>query len=158
MCDIVGKDGTYWHAKAEKFATEWVKAADDGDHYRLAFDSEGTCSVKYNMVWDKIFDLGLFTAEVYTKELAYYKRKFNGYGIPTDNRSDYTKSDRQMWSTVLFDDKEYFDTVCKQMVAFLSETPVRVPFTDWYFTSQPIHRGFQVRTVQGGLFINLLKF
>lgn len=158
MCAAVGKDGSFYRTKAEEFAQKWIAAAEDGDHYRLAFDREDTWSIKYNMVWDKLFDLGLFPKEVYDKELAYYKGKFNGYGLPLDNRSDYTKSDWQMWSTVLFDDKAYFDTVCKQMAAFLTGTEDRIPFTDWYFTSQPIHRGFQARTVQGGLFINLLKF
>ncbi len=158
MCKAVGKDGAFYRQKAEEFAAKWVKAADNGDHYRLAFDQEDTWSVKYNMVWDKIFRLGLFPQKVYDTELAYYKTKFNGYGLPLDNRSDYTKSDWQMWSTMLFDDKEYFDQICKEMAAFLTETEDRVPFTDWYFTSLPVHRGFQARTVQGGLFINLLKF
>lgn len=158
MCETVGKEGSAYRAKAEEFVAKWCAAADDGDHYRLAFDSEDSWSIKYNMVWDKIFDLGLFPQEVYDKELAYYKTRLNGYGLPLDDRSDYTKSDWQMWSTVLFDDKEYFDMICSHMAAFLTETPDRIPFTDWYFTSQPLHRGFQARTVQGGLFINLLKF
>ena len=156
MCEAVGNDGSFYRAKAEEFADKWVRFAEDGDHYRLAFDQPNTWSIKYNMVWDKLFGLDLFPKEVYQKELAYYKGKFNGYGLPLDNRADYTKSDWQMWSTVLFEDKEYFDKVCKEMVAFLSNTPDRIPFTDWYFTSKPLHRGFQARTVQGGLFINLL--
>jgi hypothetical protein len=56
-------------------------------------------------------------------------------------------------------DVEAYSLLLKALgVAFLTETEDRVPFTDWYFTSQPIQRGFQARTVQGGLFINLLKF
>ena len=158
MCAAIGKNGAFYRAKAEEFAAAWVQAADNGDHYRLAFDQEDTWSVKYNMVWDKFFDLGLFPAEVYEKELAYYKTKVNAYGLPLDNRADYTKSDWQMWSTMLFDDKEYFDIICARMAAFLDGTCDRIPFTDWYFTTTPLHRGFQARTVQGGLFINLLKF
>ncbi len=158
MCKAVGKDGSAYRQTAEKMVCDWVKHADDGDHYRLAFDQQGSWSIKYNMVWDKIFDLKLFPAEVYEKELAFYKKHCNGYGLPLDNRSDYTKSDWQMWSTVLFDDKEYDEMICAQMAAFLSKTRNRVPFTDWYFTSVPVHRGFQARTVQGGLFIKLLEF
>ncbi len=158
MCDRVGKDGGAYRAKAEEFTARWLKAADDGDHYRLAFDQPGTWSVKYNLVWDRLFGLDLFPAAAAEKEIAYYKKMVHAFGLPLDNRADYSKSDWQMWSTVLTDDKEYFDLICGRMVRFLAETPDRVPFTDWYYTSVPFHRGFQARTVQGGLFIPMLKF
>lgn len=158
LCTMSGKDGSAYLAKAKQFANEWVNAATDGDHYRLAFDQPDTWSVKYNLVWDKLFDFNIIPKEVFETEIAYYKTKMNPYGLPLDNRADYTKSDWQMWSTMLTEDKEYFDAICERMWRFLTETPDRVPFTDWYFTSECYHRGFQARTVQGGLFINLLKF
>ena len=63
-----------------------------------------------------------------------------------------------MWTTVLSDNKDYLDAVTDAMFDMLENSRDRVPFTDWYFTSSPYMRGFQNRSVQGGLFINLLKF
>ena len=110
------------------------------------------------MVWDNLLELNLFSPQIKKDEIAYYKKRIHAYGLPLDNRSDYTKSDWQLWSTVLTDDPEYFHLIIDRMWAFLQQTPDRIPFTDWYFTTKPFSRGFQNRTVQGGLFINLLQF
>lgn len=141
---------------AREYAEAWEREGLDGDHYKLAFDQPGTWSIKYNMVWDKLLKLGLFSQKVYDRELAWYKSKMNPYGLPLDCRADYTKTDWEMWSTAMFEDKEYFNRIVDAMWDFLCETPDRVPFPDLPFTSKPVERGFQARTVQGGLFINLL--
>ena len=148
----------FYRGKAEEMTQQWEEKALDGDHYRLAFDQPGTWSMKYNMVWDKLLGLSLFSQKVYDLELAYYKTCLRPYGIPLDSRSDYTKTDWEMWTTVLFDDKEYTDAIISKMHAFMCDSPDRVPFSDWNFVSYPRVRGFQARSVQGGLFINLLKF
>ena len=149
---------TYYRGKAEEFAAAWEKAALDGDHYKLAFDKEDTWSLKYNIVWDRLLGLNVFDRKIADSEAAYYLTKVNEYGVPLDSRSDYTKSDWQMWSTVIGDNVKYRDAVIDAMYEMLENIRDRVPFSDWYFTSAPYMRGFQNRSVQGGLFINLLEF
>jgi hypothetical protein len=146
-----------YFSAARGMAAEWKKAAFDKDHYKLAFDKPDTWSIKYNLIWDKLLNLNIFDGDIAETEISYYKTKINRYGLPLDSRSDYTKSDWQMWSAVLTGDKEYADMIFSTMRDFLNETENRVPFTDWYYTSEPKQAGLQNRTVQGGLFINLLK-
>lgn len=157
LLEAAGESGSFYRAKAEEFAAVWETEAFDGDHYRLTFDQAGSWSIKYNMVWDKLLKLELFSQKVYDLELACYKKQMNAYGLPLDNRGETTKTDWQMWSTRLFDDKAYTDLIVDTMWKYLTETPDRVPFSDCNYTTEPYTRIFIARTVQGGLFINLLE-
>ena len=142
---------------AKEYAKNWekdAKAAHGGT--RLSFDGEDSWSLKYNIVWDTMLGYNLFSDEVKKNEIKVYTSHLNRYGVPLDNRSDYTKIDWLMWSTRIYDDKEYFDAVCQSIVNMINETPDRVPLTDWYYTSTAAFHSFRNRTVVGGLFINLI--
>jgi hypothetical protein len=158
MCDMAGKrqQAAEYRATAEKFAKQWVKMAADGDHYRLAFDRPGTWSQKYNLVWDKLLGLKLFPPEVAAKEIAFYKKKLNRFGLPLDNRAGYTKTDWEVWTATLADSRADFDMLMKPVYDFVSHTPQRVPMTDWYETKDAKMVGFQARPVIGGVFIKML--
>lgn len=159
LCQRAGKEDAAkeYRAKAEEFVKEWMKLADNGDHYRLAFDRPDTWSMKYNIVWDRIMDLKLFPKEVVDKELAYYKKVQNKFGIPLDNRSDYTKTDWEVWVASMADTREGFDSVMEPIYRSLNATPDRVPLTDWYYTSTAKHQAFRARAVVGGIFMKLLE-
>ncbi|MDR2955041.1 MAG: DUF4965 domain-containing protein [Prevotella sp.] len=142
--------------KAKAMAQEWMKMADDGDHYRLTFDKPGTWSQKYNLIWNKVLNLDIFPAEVAQKEIAYYLSKQNKYGLPLDNRETYTKTDWIMWTATLADDKATFEKFIAPVHLFMNETVDRVPMSDWVFTDKPNQRGFQARSVVGGYYIKML--
>jgi hypothetical protein len=149
-------DTTYMEI-AKKYAKQWeIDAKADHEGTRLTFDGADTWSLKYNIVWDNLLGYKLFSDEVKKNEIKVYLSKMNRYGVPLDNRSDYTKIDWLMWSTCIWDDKAYFDAVCESMVNMINETLDRVPLTDWYYTSTADYRAFRNRSVVGGLFINLL--
>jgi hypothetical protein len=158
-CDAMGKKdlGEKYRKTAQDFVPKWMALADDGDHYTLAFEKKGTWSQKYNLVWDKLLGLKLFPKEVAQKEVAYYKTVQNRYGMPLDNRKDYTKLDWLVWSATLADNKEDFDALVAPTYLFMNETPSRVPLTDWYDTKTAKEIGFQARPVIGGVFIKLLE-
>lgn len=141
---------------ARSFAERWVKEADDGDHFRLAFDRPDTWSQKYNLVWDRILGLDLFPDTVRQKEMDYYRRVQNRYGLPLDNRRDYTKLDWILWTATLTQRREDFDALVDPVAKFLNETPDRSPMTDWYVTTDARKQGFTARPVVGGVFLQML--
>ncbi len=124
---------------------------------RLAFDKEDTWSLKYNLVWDRLLGLGLFSDEFYAREIALYTEKMKEYGVPLDSRKDYTKLDWEAWTTVLTDDEEYRDKIYACIAKMVNDTQQRVPITDWYDTETSYQVGFQNRSVLGGFYINMLK-
>src|SRR5699024_10879203 len=141
----------------EKMAQEWMEMADNGDHYKLAFDQHDSWSLKYNLVWDELLSFRLFPKEVREKEVAFYLTKQNRYGTPLDNRKPYTKTDWLSWAATLADKKEDIKTLIVPIWDMLNETTCRVPFTDWYDTIEGHHHGFSNRAVIGGVFMLLLK-
>lgn len=159
LCALMGdrEAAAHYDEVARRFVQEWLTAADDGDHYRLAFDKPGTWSQKYNLVWDLLLELNLFPKEVIQKELAYYKTQQNAYGLPLDNRSAYTKVDWIVWTATLADNDEDFAALIDPLYRFVQETPSRVPLTDWYWTTDARQVGFQARPVVGGVFIKILR-
>lgn len=144
-----------YHKIAADMASDWENRAKADDHYQLVFGEgkKDTWSLKYNLVWDKLWKSGLFSDEVYEKELAYYKKKANRYGTPLDSRAVYTKSDWILWCAAMDDNTA---ALIQPVAAYLKETTTRVPFSDWYQTDSGRYCYFIARSVQGGIFMPML--
>ncbi len=145
-----------YHAEAVAMAKSWAKRAAAGDHTRLVFDSADGWSLKYNLVWDKIFGSGLFEQNMLETDVDYYIAMENDYGTPLDSRETYTKSDWIMWSAALSDAPDKLKKLAAPVARFVLESADRVPFSDWYYTKTGKYVHFRGRSVQGGNYMPLL--
>jgi hypothetical protein len=159
LCEMRGlsAEAAKYRQIATAMVQKWTEAADDGDHYKLAFDKPGTWSQKYNMVWDNVLGFNIFPKTVKEKEIRFYLKSMNRYGLPLDNRESYTKLDWILWSASMADSNQQFKELIRPVYNFLNETPDRVPMTDWYWTKSGELRGFIARSVVGGVYMELLK-
>ncbi len=158
LCVMQGEEeeAQAYRAIAEQYAEQWQQQAYDGDHYRLTFDGPGTWSQKYNMVWDKILGLQVFDPQIARTEIAFYKKMQNEFGLPLDNRNTWTKLDWIVWTATLAENDADFMAFVEPVYEYAHRTPSRVPLSDWYFTDTGRQRGFQARSVVGGVFIKAL--
>jgi hypothetical protein len=142
--------------KARQMAHHWEEQAADGDHYRLAFDRPGTWSQKYNMVWDKLWGTHLFSDKVMQREMSYYLKQQNRYGLPLDCRKDYTKNDWILWTAAMAKDQKTFLRFAEPVYQYMNETSSRVPTSDWYDTKTAQMVAFRARSVVGGFWMRVL--
>lgn len=158
LADRLGKPevARRYREQAQSMAAEWMKMAADGDHTRLAFDKPGTWSQKYNLVWDRILGLHLFPESLTQEEMRFYLAHQNAFGLPLDNRHTYTKLDWSVWTATLARNRQDFDALIDPVYKFMTESPTRVPLSDWFDTVSGAQVGFQARSVVGGVYIKML--
>ena len=158
ICKLTGKEGYEKFRKiSEEFAKEITSFGKKFSHLPLTWDSgEETYSLKYNLAFDKLLGLKLFSDEMMENEVSYYLTKSNDYGIPLDNRADFTKSDWLVWTAYLNDSLEKQKSILNGINRYLKESEDKLPFGDWYDTKTGRLIGFRNRTVQGGCFMLLL--
>lgn len=144
-------------AEAHRLADSFMERAQNPDgSTRLAFDREGTFSLKYNAVWDKLWGTKLLPDSFFKNELLRYRKEMMYYGVPLDNRERYTKSDWLVWAACLSDNRTDFEYLIDSLWRAYDTMRTRVPMSDWYFCDTSEMRGFRHRTVQGGLFLKLM--
>ncbi len=159
LADMIGRKETAaeYRKLAKEMAAKWVEMADDGDHFRLAFDKPKTWSQKYNLVWDRLLDLDLFPRDIARKEIAFYKTKQNEFGLPLDSRAALTKTDWLIWTAAMAERKSDFEALVGPAYDYFDRTTAHVALTDLYFTDNLDKAWLHSRPVIGGVFIKMLS-
>lgn len=151
-------DATTYKNKAMDYIGKWVTLAHDKTepHLLLAYDQPGTWSLKYNAFFDKFLGLNLIPTSVLAEEATWYLQKKNPYGIPLDPRHTYTKADWELFTAASTPNATLKATLVDEVYAYVTTSPVRVPFSDWYETATSNVAGFRARPVMGGTFALML--
>ena len=89
--------------------------------------------------------------------------------LTEDQTRHWTGTVQSLYSAVRVDGKVFrvmgrevaesqadFTALVEPVYRFLNESSSRVPMTDWYWTHDGKQRGFQARSVVGGVFIKML--
>ena len=156
ICDVLGKDNPYT-ALSKEYADKLVSECATAESWLpFSIGKNDTWSLKYNLVWDKLFGFGLFSEELYQGESDKYKAELNEYGVPLDYRKEFTKTDWMLWAACLDKDTENVRLFSERIVKYLADTKDRNCFSDWIETKKPKQSGFDHRTVQAGLWMPVL--
>ncbi len=156
ICDALGKENPYTELSKE-YADQLVsECATTESFLPFSIGKNETWSLKYNLVWDKIFRFGLFKQELYQGESDKYKAELNEYGVPLDYRKEFTKTDWMLWAACLDSTDENIRLFSERIVKYLADTKDRNCFSDWIETKKPKQSGFDHRTVQAGLWMPVL--
>ena len=158
ICRFLGKEelAEEYERKARAFSKAFQEKV-GGGILPLAYGEKDTFSIKYNILFDKLFGFSLIGQDICEAETSYYIEKTNRFGVPLDTREDYTKADWILWAAALTDDKEKCEALYGPVVDYLAQTPSRVPFGDWYDSTRGDIVHFINRSVVGGCFAPLLK-
>ncbi len=116
-------DAAEYSRLAKDMAAKWQQMAIDGDHYKLAFDSpepgaRNTTSSGTGF-WASIFS----RPSVRQTEIAFYLKHLNHFGLPLDNRKDYTKLDWEIWTATLADRPEDWSALLEPIGRWVNEGP-----------------------------------
>ena len=150
-------DNAHYISVARSYISQWFDLAQDpaGTHLKLAYDQNGTWSLKYNGFPDALLGLDLVPEGVLAQEAAWYQSNAGAYGVLLDPRNNYTKGDWEMWTAAWLNGQPVRDTLINGVYGFANSTSGRVPCSDWYVVANADVQGFAARPVVGG-FLALL--
>lgn len=161
-------DAANYSSTASSYLAQWEYFAIDPQktHSMLAYEWRSSWGLLYNIFPDKLLNLSLIPSSIYDMQCSWYPQVSQIFGVPLDNRHDYTKSYWELWTAATCSDPKnrasrrlFVDAVAY----WLNYTTTQFAFTDLYVTAdqgqyptsdtddQQLIQ-FIARPVQGGLY------
>eukprot|EP01103_Thecamoeba_quadrilineata_P017474 TRINITY_DN6218_c0_g1_i1.p1 TRINITY_DN6218_c0_g1~~TRINITY_DN6218_c0_g1_i1.p1 ORF type:complete len:723 (+),score=122.71 TRINITY_DN6218_c0_g1_i1:68-2236(+) len=175
LLDMFGEteESQKYEAIAQNYTQYWTTNAYESQdseflqHYKRQYNLTGTWSIKYNLLFDRLLKTNLFPAEVFNTEMQFYASQTQPYGVPLDDRNDYTLLEYQgviigfnnyITTNISINGEvvDYAQVLIDAMYLLGDTTPQRVPMTDWYYCANGTQIGFQARPTLGELYTPLL--
>lgn len=165
IAKMLGHDDIYEQnmSIAHDYAHYWVDKtrSNDGKWYYMEYENPNHWGLKYNMLWDKLWNWNIFnddyTGDVIATDIAYYKTKVRTWGLPLDSRDATGKSDWAAWTAAMTESQADFEAFMDPEWKWANETVERWPLSDWHWTDSRHVRGFRARSVIGGLWAQVLR-
>ena len=160
LCDATNRScGAKYATTAKSFAAKWVLKSQGGylNSSRRDYDSPGSWSQKYNLIWDTVFGFHLFDAAIY-RECAMLMapdsrvRQKMAWFLDDRSETDPRHLTNAGWSewTAAMCGQSAVDDLYKRLLTFSRETPDRWALSD-FFNAVTGHRlGFEGRAQMGG--------
>ena len=121
-------------------------------------DTNDSYSMKYNLLWDKLLGYHLFDEKTLEREVELCMGNLQEYGFPLDSSTSLTKTDWMMWIAALSDERNVAERVVEALRAYIrSDGAKGKAFPDLYDCKTGETRQFLNRTVQGSMFVLILK-
>lgn len=164
MAKLRGDMATYekYDNRAREMAAIWEQTALDGDHYNMTFDGaaahNGKWSLKYNMIWDKMWGTKVFSDDVMAKEMPFYlKKNTDKWGLRLDTRDpNCVKNDWVLFVAGMAEDASTFAQIVNPIYYYIGHTPSRYPISDKHYAPNGNSTGFRARSVIGGYWTKVL--
>ncbi|KAH8888530.1 glutaminase GtaA [Thozetella sp. PMI_491] len=159
---VAGKtdDAARFAATAKDYYAKWESYGIDPkrSHALLSYEWESSWGLLYNIYPDKLLNLGIVNASVYSMQSSFYSTVSQDFGVPLDSRHHYTKSDWMIWTaaTCSADMRRIF---VNSLAYWLNSTSTDQPFSDLFevidtggYPSVPNSIVFKARPTVGGHF------
>lgn len=137
--------------KAREMAVEWEKKLAAGNHYRLAAKDD-TWNQKYNIVWDEILELNIFSDSIAEGEVDSYLTQLNEYGLPQNFRQEYINA---IWLATLATDSLDFRKMMIPLYRSMNKKTDRFQMSEYAKENSCVN--VKEGGVVGGCYLKLLE-